>query len=166
LATKRLSPLPDGRLLYELRHSWRDGTTHVAFLPLELIEKLAALVPAPRVHLVRYHGVLAPAARYRSAVIPEEPDTGETPVTSRPETATKKRRLRSRNYTWAELLHRVFAVDVLACPECNGRMRILTAIQSPDAIQDILECLELPARAPPISPADPDDSLFDPFEAC
>ena len=120
------------------------------------------------VNLVRYHGVLAPAARHRSAVIPEGPDTGcaETPVTSRPETATKKRRLRSRNYSWAELLHRVFELDVLACPECGGRMRILAAIHPPDAIQDILECLELPARAPPISPADPDDSLFDPFEAC
>ena len=62
IATERLSRLPDGRLLYELRHRWRDGTTHLGFEPLEFLEKLAALVPPPRFNLVRYHGVLAPAA--------------------------------------------------------------------------------------------------------
>jgi hypothetical protein len=70
MATERLSRLDDGRLLYELRHRWRDGTTHVAFEPLELLERLAALVPYPRSNMVRYHGVLAPAARYRSQVVP------------------------------------------------------------------------------------------------
>jgi hypothetical protein len=70
VAKERLKRLPDGRLMYELRHPWRDGTTHVAFLPLELVEKLAALVPPPRVNLVRYHGVLAPAARHRAEVVP------------------------------------------------------------------------------------------------
>ena len=36
-------PEPDGRILYRLRHRWRDGTTHVLLDPLELVEKLAAL---------------------------------------------------------------------------------------------------------------------------
>ena len=65
VATERLSRLPDGRLLYRLRRRWRDGTTHLVFAPLELVEKLAALIPPPRFHLVRYHGVLAPRARSR-----------------------------------------------------------------------------------------------------
>jgi len=51
------------------------------------------------------------------------------------------------------LLRRVFAVDVLECPDCGGRMRILAAIHPPDATRAILECLGLPARAPPIAPA-------------
>ena len=55
VATERLSELPDGRLVYELRHRWRDGATHVAFEPLELIDRLAALVPPPRFHTVRYY---------------------------------------------------------------------------------------------------------------
>ena len=50
-ATERLSLLADGRLLYRLKHRWRDGTTHVIFEPLELIEKLAPLVPPPRVNI-------------------------------------------------------------------------------------------------------------------
>ncbi len=49
---------------------WRDGTTHVVFEPLELIERLVALIPPPRAHQVRYHGVLAPCAGYRDAVVP------------------------------------------------------------------------------------------------
>lgn len=46
--------------LYRLKRRWRDGTSHMIFEPLELVEKLAALVPPPRFNLVRYHGVLAP----------------------------------------------------------------------------------------------------------
>jgi hypothetical protein len=71
LATERLSLLPDGRLLYRLKRRWRDGTSHMIFEPLELVEKLAALVPPPRFNLVRHYGVLAPSAAWRSLVIPE-----------------------------------------------------------------------------------------------
>jgi len=175
VATERLSWLPDGRILYELRHRWRDGTTHVAFLPLEFLEKLAALVSAPRVNLVRYHGILAPAARHRAAVIPTngtvpEEDLGAgrersassvtdgAPPGSRPQP-------RPRNYTWAELMQRVFEIDVLECPDCQGRMRILAAIHSPEAIRAILECLGLPPRPPPIRSADADAFLEDPSAA-
>lgn len=47
IATERLSRLADGRLLYRLKHRWRNGTTHVVFEPGELVEKLAAPV-SPR----------------------------------------------------------------------------------------------------------------------
>ena len=67
----------------------------------------------------------------------------------------------ARRYTWAELLKRVFRADVFECPECHGHMRILAAIHSREAIRAILECLDLPSRAPPIAPAEaepePDD---------
>ena len=46
-------------MLYRLKRRWRNGTTHVLLEPLELVEKLAALVPPPRFHRVRYHGLLA-----------------------------------------------------------------------------------------------------------
>jgi len=38
--------------------------------PTELIEKLVALVPPPRRNLIRYHGVLAPAAADRAQIVP------------------------------------------------------------------------------------------------
>jgi hypothetical protein len=70
VATERLARLPDGQLLYRLKHRWRDGTSHVVFDPLELVEKLAALVPPPRFHLVRYHGIFGPCASARDAIVP------------------------------------------------------------------------------------------------
>ncbi len=59
-------------------------------------------------------------------------------------------------------MRRVFAVDVLECPDCGGRMRILAAIHSPDAVRAILGSLGLPSRPPPNLPAQPapDDNLF------
>ena len=61
LATERLSERP-GRLEYELRHPWSDGTTAVVFEPQALLGRLALMVPPPRAHLLTYHGVLAPAS--------------------------------------------------------------------------------------------------------
>jgi len=58
-------------------------------------------------------------------------------------------------------MRRVFAADVLECPECRGRMRILAAIHSWSAIRAILECPGLPARPPPIAPPDPDPDRLD-----
>ena len=57
-----------------------------------------------------------------------------------------------RPYPWAELMRRVFAVDVLECPRCHGPMRILAAIHPPDTAGAILKCLGLPARPPPVAP--------------
>ena len=50
-ATERLSQLPGGRIVYRLKRPWRDGTTDVIFEREDFIAKLAALTPAPRVHL-------------------------------------------------------------------------------------------------------------------
>ena len=43
--------------------------------------------------------------------------------------------------------------DVLECDRCGGRMRILSAILSPDTASKILDCLGLPSRAPLVKPA-------------
>jgi len=163
LATDRLSLLRGGRLLYRLKHRWRDGTTHVVYEPLELIERLAALVPPPRFNLTRYSGVLAPAATFRPLVTPEEKARDPLPhhgcqggtAIAKTDSGKAKEKCggRPRNYPWAQLMTRVFGFDVLACPRCGARMRILAAINPPDAIRKILGCLGLPTRAPPIAPA-------------
>ncbi|MFT4843432.1 MAG: hypothetical protein ACI90M_003911, partial [Candidatus Azotimanducaceae bacterium] len=70
IAESRLRLLPDGRVAYSLKRRWKDGTTHVVLTGQVLIERLLALVPRPRRHLVTYHGVLAPAASLRSRVVP------------------------------------------------------------------------------------------------
>ena len=60
---------------------------------------------------------------------------------------------RARRLSWAQLLQRVFAIDVLVCPKCSGPMRILATIHPPDATRAILTCLGLPVRGPPVTPA-------------
>ncbi len=166
LATGRLSALPDGRLLYRLKRRWRDGTTHMIFEPLDLVARLAALVPPPRFNLVRYHGILAPSAALRPLIVPEsEPCRPPDPThhagcpmknkNSAPdaEDAKKKPQCRPRNYTWAELMKRVWSLDVLQCDRCGGRMRIVCDNHPPGAVRSILVCLGLPTRAPPIAAA-------------
>lgn len=39
--------------------------------PMELMERLVALVPRPRVHLTRFHGVLAPHYKHRKKIVPK-----------------------------------------------------------------------------------------------
>jgi len=57
-----------GKVRYELKTPYRDGTTHVIFEPLDFISRLAALVPKPRVNLTRFHGVFAPNNKYRGQI--------------------------------------------------------------------------------------------------
>src|SRR3954453_8924667 len=57
----------------QLKSPWRDGTAHIVMSPLELMQRLAALVPRPRLHLIRFHGVLAPHAKLRAQIVPSAP---------------------------------------------------------------------------------------------
>jgi hypothetical protein len=191
VSTERLSKLADGRLLYRLKRRWRDGTSHVLFEPIELIEKLAALVPPPRFHLVRYHGLLAPRAKRRNAVVgsvrqkpAKERETkarktgssrsnvthdshhdDELDPSPRAAPSNRSNGLWSGTICWADLMRRVFAIDVLECPRCRGRMRVIAAIHPPETTSEILECMDLPARAPPLEPPLRSDRAAQAFEA-
>jgi len=70
LANRRLEELPDGKLALRLKTRWRDGTSHILMERSELIDRLVPLIPPPRAHQVRYHGVLAPCASRRDRVVP------------------------------------------------------------------------------------------------
>ena len=61
-----------GQVVLKLKTPWRDGTTHLVMSPLEFMQRLAALVPRPRLHLIRFHGVLAPNAKLRALVVPQQ----------------------------------------------------------------------------------------------
>ena len=118
--------------------------------PLSLLCRLAASVPPPRHHPVRYAGVLAAASEWRARIVPKA--RSETPE---PEMPGKKKR-KSGYRTWAELLARTFAIDALACPVCRGRMRLMAVLNNPASIARYLaglgEPTELPARSPDRGP--------------
>jgi hypothetical protein len=106
LAQDRLEILRDGRIACTLAHPWRDGTRALVFEPLEFLEKLAVLIPRPRINLLLYHGVLAGHARGRALVVAtatvrDDADDGSASAT----TAVPPP---PRHYAWADLLRRIF----------------------------------------------------------
>jgi hypothetical protein len=68
--TERMAQTSSGYVRYQLKTPYRDGTTHIVIEPLDFMARLAALVPPPRMHLTRYHGVFAPHSKLRAAVTP------------------------------------------------------------------------------------------------
>ena len=66
-----------------------------------------------------------------------------------------------RNYTWADLMKRVYSMDVLQCGRCGGKLKVIAAIYPPEATTKILNSLGLPSRSPPVSPAIQAGPTFD-----
>jgi len=158
LGHKRLTRTPQGDVMLELKTPYRDGTTHIVMAPLEFLQRLAALVPRPRLHLIRFHGVLAPNSTLRPQIVPSEPDHATVPAqdhTDEPPSSAQRR------LSWALLLKRVFEIDMTTCSKCGGALTMIAAIEDPPVIQKILAHLGLPTRAPPRAPAKA-DVFFEP----
>jgi hypothetical protein len=79
--------------------------------PLKFMQRLAALVPRPRLHLIRFHGVLAPNAKLLAQVVPKE---AEAPAQAAPPADCEANCAHHRpvRLSWAKLLKRVFEIDV------------------------------------------------------
>ncbi len=154
LALDRLRLRGDGLYEYALRRPWADGTVAVVLSAHELMEKLAALVPVPRGHLVRYHGVFAPNHRLRRVVVPRRTD-GLAPCGRRPRGGLVPADGRA---PWAQLLRRVWGTDVLRCATCGSR-RVVIAVHEPGAATRILAWLGLDPVGPQLAAAraPPDD---------
>jgi hypothetical protein len=122
-----------GEIWLALRRRWADGTTHLRFDPLELLERLAVLTPRPRVNLILYYGVLAPRAAWRAALVPAAASGVDASPAGRAveadEDASRAGPSRSGAYQWAELMRRTFGFDVLSCPRCGGRLRLVALIE-------------------------------------
>ena len=142
--------------MYALKYPFRDGTTHFVFEPLEFLAKLAALVPRPRANLTRYHGVLAPNAKYRNLVVPTP--NRRAKKKRKHDSAAKPPPLSTQTdfplapLSWAERLKRVLKLDIELCPKCGGKLRVIAAINQPGVIQKILDHVhqqQAPPRHPP-----------------
>ena len=107
LASGRLRLLDSQRVCFAFKTPWSDGTRHLLLSAMELLEKLAALVPPPWFHLLRYHGVLAPRARDRGRIVPAKPVEESTAADRASSAPPCAHRLR-----WATLLARVFSSDL------------------------------------------------------
>jgi hypothetical protein len=158
VAADHVNVTEEGDVVLQLRHRWADGTTHLRFDPLEFLGRLAVLVPRPRINLILYYGVLGARAAWRRQVVrrtatvppgavaaPEPPRSlGHGPGKA----ADPEAPPRARGQLWAELMRRMFGFDVLSCPRCGGRLRLVALIEQASVIRRILGHLGLPTEAP------------------
>ncbi len=119
--------------------------------PLELMQRLAALVP--RLHLIRFHGVLAPSAKLRPLVVPQGPPVqaqAATEAAAGAEREVEPVQARPHRINWARLLERVFDIDMQLCPNCGaGELKIIAAILERAVIEKTLTHLGLDPQPPP-----------------
>ena len=149
VAVPRLSLSSTGKVVYTLKTPYRDGTTQVAFEPVDFVARLAALVPKPRVNLTRYHGVLAPNHRWRGLVTPARRGKG---VKSIANAEVRTPAERHAAMTWAQRLKRVFSIDIEVCSRCGGSARVIACIEDQDVIDRILDHLRQKEQETPTRP--------------
>jgi hypothetical protein len=147
LADAQVGTAADGRVSFRLTRPRKNGDTHLVLEPLRFLRRLAWLIPPPRVHTVRFHGVLSSSARWRSAIVPAPPlhlrvrgpllGPG-VPEPSNPKTLVRRQR-------WATLLRRVYDVDGQLCPRCGGRLVPIAVIEDAAIARRILAHLGYPA---------------------
>jgi Putative transposase len=236
-ALERIEVLRDGRIAYLLKVP-RKGRTHRIMTPMEFMARLAALVPRPRIPLVRYHGVFASRSSWRKRVTPKPPTSvckpkacaaptssaspsaasasAASPSAASPSAASPSAALpsafasassasapsaleppkgaghatldevsvepvvhvdptmisvahwgrlengelfaRTRYIAWAVMMKRTWGFDVLRCPTCARKMRVVATLTQPDVVRKILAHLGVrstplpraPARDPPL----------------
>ncbi len=153
IANSRLSLNDKGQVVVKLKRPLQDGRRELRFGQVEFLQKLAILIPPPHKNLTRYFGVFGPAHQHRAAVVaigraspaPTSSSTVEDTAPPLPRKAT---------LPWAELLRRVFAIDILKCDQCGGDMKIIAIIPASEATEAILDHLGIdtkdnPAIGPP-----------------
>ena len=154
----RLEQLDDEHVGLRLKTPYSDGSTHLVLHVHEFLQRLCALVPRPGTHRVHYHGLLAPAARHRSRVVPAPQLGDDGPREADEEDAIalgieedeRCRRPTVRKMLWAALLQRVFGIDALRCSKCDGPMRVIATIIEAKVVKAILDALGLESAPPSV----------------
>ena len=94
--------------------------------------------------MVRYYGYYSNVARGKRK---KEDIDNDVPCIHEPQDDMKALRK-----GWARLIRKIYEVDPLVCPKCKGTMRIISFIEDPSVIRDILTHLGLwltRSRPPP-----------------
>ena len=182
LSAERLSEREDGTLDYRMKRRFSDGRDTITFTPHELLRRLCALIPPPRNHQTRYHGIFGPRARRRAALTGRKSTPRSSPTLDKPPVAVVSPPApppspspplpsplpppsllpglgdpppepdRPVRLPWADLLRRVHGIDVRRCGHCGGPLRVLAYLTDPGTLRKILEHLGLPWTLPPRGP--------------
>ncbi|MBL4688273.1 MAG: transposase [Nannocystaceae bacterium] len=166
-STDAIQRLPDGRVRLDIARRGRSVTMSAE----QFIAKLIALVPPPSVPMVRYAGVFSNRHHLRAAIAPaparcpEQSQPEQTRLltfSGRPVDTKNPGPVTPSKLAWAQLLARVFGVDVLSCirPGCGGKLRATAAVLHSREIALLLHG----ARGPP-KPSPPGQLSFLNIEA-
>jgi len=137
---------------------------------VELVKRLSAIVPPPRLHGTRYFGAFAPNSKLRAKIVsmPDSPvpDTFDDGGAEQAREAYELSQLappprlegpplprRKRYLDWAQLLMRTFAVDVLVCHKCGGKKKVEAFIPESERARAILDELGIDGTGHPLAPA-------------
>jgi hypothetical protein len=158
------------QILYILPKPDPAGRTALRLSALELLDRLAKILPPPRIHRHRYHGVFAPNAPLRplvteraqednalAAQLPGPPlplPTPPTPPAPQPEGAEPPTpdTAPSRPSRWAALLARIYEVFPLICPTCREPLTFIAFLTEPEPITQILAHIGEPTSPPLLHP--------------
>jgi hypothetical protein len=186
-AQKRLSLTSSGKVRLKLRKPYYTGQTELIFEPEAFLasalqgaksprctrlpgavapggrraslRRLFAILPPPRWHLTRYHGIFSGHHRMRpklAALLPEPPPP---PVCKKAFADAEAQQddealpEQPSRLTYAQLLSRVFEADIGCCQHCGGELRLIACVDEPEAVGKILSHLGLPTEAPGLAPA-------------
>ncbi|MEZ5741427.1 MAG: transposase [Burkholderiaceae bacterium] len=162
ISDERIELDETGQVRLRLKTPWRDGTTHPVMSPPRLMQRLTALVPPPRLHLIRFgvritslrevsgpphgeHGVLEPNAKLRARIVP-----GKRSDRIESEGGPQAVPGGSVRIGWARLLKRIFDIDTRHCPNCGtGELTMVAPIVERAVIAKILAHLGLDPQPPP-----------------
>jgi Putative transposase len=148
-----------------LKRPFSDGTWAVEMDELSLCARLAALVPPPWQNQLRYSGVLAPASKWRSGIVPKpapEPTLAEQhgcdhdALTSEPDRSAQRTVPKGkgcRYWPWRVLKARTFGQATTKCSHCAGELTLRAVVQDRESIHGILNHLGLPTEVPKFAPA-------------
>jgi hypothetical protein len=138
VAESRLKSLADGRYQYTPKKGVSFTVT-----AQQLVRRLVSLVPPAKTHLTSFHGVYAPHAALRPLV------TAPPPPAPVPSPSPKRQRRAPRRLDWAALHQHTFSIDVLRCPSCGGRRRVISTRTAAEARLSQLGHPLPPRRLPP-----------------
>jgi hypothetical protein len=150
-ALEHLHTLDAEHLLYHNPKPRSDSPRELVLTPLELIDKIAALIPPPRAHRHRYFGVLAPNSPMRADVTAMAPMPVIVQPPAEATTADAPPHRAASHYLWAMLLARIYETLPLVCPMCQSPMRIIAFITEGSSVREILNHLVNPPCRP-VSP--------------
>ena len=156
ISEERIEILENEKVRIKLKTKWSDNTTHIELTSNEFIEKLVALIPPSFFHMQRYYGILSSHSKDRGYIVPQNTNDealNETQDAENIVSKTKPNPVPKRKYIpWADLLKRVFKIDILECPNCQSRMKVVGMYTHGAEMIAILESLGIKTHPPHASP--------------